>query len=401
MSGPAERPGDGRSRVALLTYSTRPRGGVVHTLYLAEALHHLGEPVHVFALGDPDSGFYRPMSAPHTILPAPRPEGTLEERVFRTIEAFTEALRSLPTEAYEIFHAQDCIAARAATTIRNSRGRPTLIRTVHHIDDFTTPALVDCQRRSIVEPDRLLVVSDFWRRSLRQRYGVESIVVTNGVDADRFRRPEGFDPSPVRRRIGAAHRSLFLTVGGIEPRKGSLELIEALARLKAGRSPDTVLAVVGDHAFQDYASYRSEVLDRAAALGLEIGGDVVLLGMVPEGELPSWYWSADAFVFPSVNEGFGLAVLEAMAAGLPVVATDIPVFREYARGGQAILVPPGNAGALAEAMTTVIHEPARREELSAMGRAVAARFTWEQTARQHQAIYRSVLRQAIPLQEAR
>src|SRR5207302_906805 len=69
-------------RIALITYSTRPRGGPVHTVELAEALHDLGCPVHVFAIGDPAAGFYRPLGAPHTIFPGPEPGGTLEERVF-------------------------------------------------------------------------------------------------------------------------------------------------------------------------------------------------------------------------------------------------------------------------------------------------------------------------------
>ena len=67
-------------RIALITYSTRPRGGPVHTVELAEALHDLGCPVHVFAIGDPGAGFYRALGAPHTIFPGPEPRGTLEER---------------------------------------------------------------------------------------------------------------------------------------------------------------------------------------------------------------------------------------------------------------------------------------------------------------------------------
>src|SRR5919201_5145886 len=68
--------------VALITYSTKPRGGVVHTLCLAEALRALGQPVHLFAMGDPTQGFYRPTEAPYTIIPAPAPADTLEERVW-------------------------------------------------------------------------------------------------------------------------------------------------------------------------------------------------------------------------------------------------------------------------------------------------------------------------------
>ena len=219
-------------RVAILTYSTRPRGGVIHALRLAEELHRLAVPVHLFALGDPAAGFFRDVDAPHTIVPAPEPASTLEERVLASLAAMQDALAS-QVGRYEIAHAEDCISARAAAAI-GSGGRPwTVVRTVHHIDDFSTEALVECQRRSVLEPDAVLVVSEFWRDLLRTEYGVEATVVSNGVDADRFARPQGFDPGALREAVGARGRFLFLTVGGIEPRKGSLELIEAMAELKA------------------------------------------------------------------------------------------------------------------------------------------------------------------------
>lgn len=381
-----------KPRVALLTYSTRPRGGVVHALHLAEALHRLGRPIHLFALGDPDVGFFRPTSVPHTIVPAAEPADTLEERVFAAVDVLTDFLSAAVPGVFDVVHAQDCIAARAAVDLRNGGAEFLVVRTVHHVDDFTTEALVDCQRRSIVAPDRVLVVSEHWRRLLREDFGVEATVVTNGVDADRFRRPLRFEPGRVRSRVGAEGRFLFLTVGGIEPRKGSLELVEALAKVKAALDPSPVLAVVGGQSFQDYAGYRERVFERAAALGLEIGRDVVLLGTVPDPELPPWYHAADAFVFPSVKEGWGLVVLEALASGLPVVATDIPVFREYlTEEHDALLVGAGDVGALAEAMLRVASDPALRERLSAAGPSLAGRFTWEACARQHAAVYEEVL----------
>lgn len=385
------RGSEGRPRVALLTYSTKPRGGVVHTLYLAESLHRLGEDVHVFALGDPDEGFFRPTGIPHTIVPAPRPEGTLEERVFRALDRFREGLAGLVPRVYDIVHAQDCIAARVASRLGEADPHLVTVRTVHHVDDFTTPALVDCQRRSILEPDHVLVVSQFWRRALRQEYGVEAGVVTNGVDEERFRRHPGSDWAALRSRVGAQGRVLFLTVGGLEPRKGSLELVEALALVKAAVDPSPVLAVVGGHSFQDHDPYRERVLARADALGLGPSRDLVMLGTVPDAELPCWYWAADALAFPSVKEGFGLAVLEAMAAGLPVVVTDIPVFREYLDEEVALFVPPGDPQALAAALIRLALDPRERERLARAGPGVAARFTWEATARQHGAIYRHLI----------
>jgi glycosyltransferase involved in cell wall biosynthesis len=117
-----------------------------------------------------------------------------------------------------------------------------------------------------------------------------------------------------------------------------------------------------------------------------------VLGTVADAELPSWYHAAGAFVFPSVKEGWGLSVLEALAAGLPVVATDIPVFREYLTHGRtALLAPPGQPGPLARHIVSVVRDERLRKRLKDAGPPLAARFTWEACAREHQAVYHRVI----------
>ena len=380
--------GSTRPRVAMVTYSTKPRGGVVHTLHLAENLHDLGHQVHVFALGDPEAGFFRPLRAPHTILPGPGRDGSLEERVATSMETLVAGLSGRLRGRFDLVHAQDCIAARAGVAVAEQEGGLPVIRTVHHVDDFVSQTLVECQRHSILDPDHLLVVSREWRRRLHEEFGVDAEVVTNGVDGPRFARPSSVDGSDLRARIGARGRFLFLTVGGVEPRKGSLELVEALAKVRTVVSPPPLLAVVGGHSFQDHDAYRQRVLDRAAELGVPVGEAVVVLGTVPEEELPRWYHTADAFVFPSRKEGWGLALLEALAAGLATVATDIPVFREFLGEQDALLVPAGDAGALGDVMVRVASDPELRNRLGRRGPRVAGRFTWRRCAEQHAAIYR-------------
>ena len=378
--------------VALLTYSVKPRGGVVHTLHLAEALHAAGYPVRVVALGDPEEGFFRPVQAPFTIVPAPPRLLTLEERVFASVDALAEGLPALAA-SYPLLHAQDCISARAACRVRDgSRGAPVVIRTVHHVDDFTTQALIDCQRQAISEPDHVLVVSNQWRRILETDYAVSATVVRNGVDVCRFHSADRRLAASLRESIGAAGRPLILTVGGIEPRKGSDTLVRAVALLRDG-GLDPILAVVGGHSFQDYRAYRERVFSLLPELGLEPGRDLALLGTVGDADLPSWYAAADVFAFPSTKEGWGLAVLEAMSAGLPVVASDLPVFREYLTAGRdALLVPVDSPAALAQALTSVIGDPQLAGRLRGAGRTVAARFTWEATAAEHEAIYAALAR---------
>lgn len=380
--------------VGLVTYSVKPRGGAVHTVALAEALHRSGYPVRVFALGDPATGFFRPVRAPVTIIPAPPSLPTLEERVFASVSALAGGLGRLAA-GYPVLHTQDCISARAACRVRdNADGHaaagdraPVVVRTVHHVDDFTSPSLIECQRQAILEPDRILVVSEHWRDILRDQYGTAAQVVHNGVDTARFAAADRAPAAALRRRAGAADRPLILAVGGIEPRKGSDTLVRAIALLRqAGRRP--VLAVVGGHSFQDYRAYRDRVLASLPGLGLRLDDDVVLLGTVPDTELPAWYAAADVFAFPSAKEGWGLAVLEAMSAGLPVVASDLPVFREYLRPGRdALLVPVGDAPALAAALAAVLDDPRLAARLRSAALAVCERFSWARSAAEHRAIY--------------
>jgi glycosyltransferase-like protein len=375
--------------VGLVTYSTKPRGGVVHLLALAEALAKRSFPIEIIALGDEKAGFHRPVDVACSFVAPPEPAPELEARVFDAIDALEAGLVERAGALPPVLHVQDCIAARAALRVRDAGASVRVVRTVHHVDDFTTPALVECQRRSILDPDRVLVVSRTWQQLLADEYGVKADVVTNGVDVDRF----GADPPPgvvaaLRARAGAEDRSLILTVGGIEPRKGTDHLFRALSLLRRRSAHPPVLAIIGGHSFQDHTPYRDRVIASMAILDIEFGRDVALLGTVPDDELAAWYHAADAFAFPSVNEGFGLAVLEAMAAGLPVVLTRLPVFAEYVRFGEdALAVAPGDDEGLAAALEAVAHDGDVRATLPRRGRELAARFSWDTTAQQHIAIY--------------
>jgi glycosyltransferase-like protein len=375
--------------VGLVTYSTKPRGGVVHLLALAEALAKHSFPIEIIALGDEKAGFHRPVDVPCSFVVPPEPAPELEARVFDAIDALEAGLVERAGALPPVLHVQDCIAARAALRVRDAGAPVRVVRTVHHVDDFTTPALVECQRRSILDPDRVLVVSRTWQQLLADEYGVKADVVTNGVDVDRF----GADPPPgvvaaLRARAGAEDRFLILTVGGIEPRKGTDHLFRALSLLRRRWARPPVLAIIGGHSFQDHTPYRDRVIASMAILDLEFGRDVALLGTVPDDEMAAWYHAADAFAFPSVNEGFGLAVLEAMAAGLPVVLTRLPVFGEYVRFGEdALAVAPGDDEGLADALEAVAQDGHVRATLRRRGRELAARFRWDTTAQQHIAIY--------------
>jgi glycosyltransferase-like protein len=364
-------------KIALATYSTRPRGGVVHTLALAEALTDLGHHVDVWTLArGGDVAFFRPVDPTVRVhaVPFPDVEGeTVGERVLRSIALLRAAA---DTAGADIVHAQDCITANAL---------PGCVRTVHHLETFTTPELAACHERAIREPVAHVCVSKAVAHELAHGWGITATVIPNGVDADRFERAAADDPAAVaarrqwREQLGGD--PLVVTVGGIEPRKGSLDLLEAIHRLRTAR-PDVRLAVAGGETLFDYRSYRATFDARCA----EVCAPVEVLGPLPHDELPSFVAAADVFAFPSTKEGFGLAAMEALAAGVPVVTRDLPVLREVfgdaVRYGENI---PSLAAALHAAATGRQH--VRRDA----GRALARAHTWRAAALAHVGLYERLL----------
>ena len=267
-----------------------------------------------------------------------------------------------------------------------------MVRTVHHVDDFRSPSLIACQERSIVAPDRVLVVSTPWIARLRDEFGVDAERVPNGVDAERFRPPrDAGERAAARAEAGLDGELAILTVGGIEPRKGSLTLLRAFAAARRAlpeRHP--VLIVAGGATLFDH---RDEI-DRFHALRerLDLDGTVRVLGPVTDGQLEDLYRAADVFALPSVKEGFGLAVLEALAAGLPAVVSDLDVFQTYlADGDSALMAPVGDHDALAAALVRAAASPELAARLRAGGSAVAARHGWDAAAAAHEASYERFL----------
>jgi glycosyltransferase-like protein len=351
-------------RIALLSYSTKPRGGVVHTLALAEALAALGQDVTVWTLGrGGDTGFFRPVDPRVRLAIVPFvdvAEETVGERILRSIAT----LRAAFTPAdFDVVHAQDCISANAVDRC---------VRTVHHLDHFTTPELAACHERAIVRPFAHVCVSAAVASEVADGWGITATVIPNGVDADRF---ASAPPGPWRERFGR----YVLAVGGIEPRKGTLDLLEAYALLRE-QEPDVRLVIAGGETLFDYRDYREQWEKRAAELDVE----PAVLGTVDHGELPSLVTSASVFAFPSTKEGFGMAAMEALAAGVPVVTRELPVLREVFDGAVRFADdPPGFARELRAALA----DPTSHLDA---GRALAARYTWPAAASAHLALYRTL-----------
>jgi len=186
----------------------------------------------------------------------------------------------------------------------------------------------------------------------------------------------------VKRRYGLPERYL-LQVGTVEPRKNYVTTLRALARIPAGeRIP---LVVVGGFGWK-----YDPVVD--AVSELDLAGWVRFVGYAQLAELPALYQMAQAVIFPSLDEGFGLPVLEAFAAGTPVIASTAGAIPEVA-GDAALLLDPKDDRVLAENLQRILRDPELRERQVAAGRARAALFTWSASAAAHREVYESVVAQ--------
>lgn len=190
-------------------------------------------------------------------------------------------------------------------------------------------------------------------------------------------RPEFFPPQSDEQREACRNRltggrPYLLAVGTIEPRKNYPRLIEAFARVRE-KHPDWRLVIVGREAWGREALH--EAIDRH-----RLADVVQLVGYVTDETVREYLWGAEAIAVPSLYEGFGLPVLEAMACGTPVIISSAGSLPEVA-GNAALAVDPLSVDAITSAILSLAESPSRRHELRELGYAQAARFSWENTAR--------------------
>jgi len=267
-------------------------------------------------------------------------------------------------------------------------GRP-FVMTVHDLERLCFPMAPEAplerlgllaDRLAIRRACHLIAVSHHTRRDLIRWLGVPEeriTVIPNGVNLRVFRPdPRPLFPFPY-----------LLYVGSERPRKNLPRLLEAFALLK--RRPafqNLKLVKVGGPGRSP--AFRRATLEAVRRLGLE--GEVLFVGQRPDADLPAFYTGARALVYPSLYEGFGLPLLEAMACGCPVVASRTSALPEVV-GGAGLLVDPLDPGDLAQALEHLLTEEGLRERLRWAGLERVRAFSWEATARETARVYRQTL----------
>jgi glycosyltransferase involved in cell wall biosynthesis len=239
--------------------------------------------------------------------------------------------------------------------------------------------LVDIAAR---RADAIITVSQSAKRDIVRLYGLaaDRVHVVHEAAAPSFRPiHDSIERERVRRRYGLADR-FILYVGTIEPRKNLPKLIEGFARRRKGGDLPHQLVCAGP-----YGWLSRDIEDRIERLQVEDA--IRFTGYVPFDDLPVLYSLAEMFVFPSLYEGFGLPVIEAMACGTPVVTGHVAALSEVA-GGAVEHVDRLDAESLGEAIVALARSRERRENLSALGLQRSHSFSWDRAARETLEVYR-------------
>lgn len=333
----------------LLPYDTQQPGGVqTHTMALSDALAGLGHESHVFA-----------PSRPFRIGVG----GTRADLAFHPRDLL--ALRRFLRAPRDILHIQEpMLPLLGPLSLLHPGATPTVV-TLHSAEPvagrfyrWTRPI----SRRLLNRADAIVCASEVSRDAAQPVAGPDAAIIHPCLDLSSFRNLQR-NPDP----------QTILFVGRDEPRKGLPVLVEALDRL-----PEAQLVVAGP------------VTEATRALA---DGRVTLLGPLPHHEIASLMRTATCAAFPAVGgEALGLVLVEAMAAGVPVAASDIDGYRIATDdGAAAVLSTPNDPNSLAANLLRLLTDAALREQLAQRGRQAAARFDSHSIAQQHIDLYRSLL----------
>jgi glycosyltransferase involved in cell wall biosynthesis len=356
----------------------RPGGAGVYTTRLAQALDRLGEcELHLLARRGDGDRWHRlaPGAAVHAVVPGARPARLAWEQL--RAPALAAGL------GVDVWHGPHYTVPL--------RLRVPAVTTIHDLTFFDHPewherSKVLFFRRMIPASTRraaaIVAVSGATARAIDEVLEPAAPVLTiaHGVDHDRFRPGPAGDPADLAVLDPLGVRPPYVAfVGTIEPRKAVPILVEAFARL-AGDHRDLRLVLAGADGWGTEEA-------RAAVAASRVATRIVRVRWVPDDALPALLRQAAAVAYPSHEEGFGLPALEALACGAPLVTTAESPMAEVA-GPAALLVPAGNAGALAWALNRVLDDAGVADRLRRDGPGAAASYTWETSARLHLDAYR-------------
>jgi phosphatidylinositol alpha-mannosyltransferase len=351
-----------------------PGGVQEHVKDLAEALIGLGHEVSVISPADDDTPLPSYVVSAGRAVPVPY-NGSVARLAFGFLSA-ARVRRWVKEGAFDVLHVHEPAAPSLSLLACWVADGP-IVATVHtaiprsRAMHAAAPAL----QTALEKISGRIAVSEAARTTLVEHMGGDAVLIPNGVAVARYERAQPLPGWP-----GEGGTLGFL--GRIdEPRKGLDVLLRAFPLLAAGR-PGLRLLIAGPGDLDARVPVPAGVRDR-----------VIMLGQVSQQDKESFYHSVDVFCAPNTGgESFGIVLIEAMAAGAPIVASDLDAFRLVLRGGRAgELFPTGDPQALADAAARLLDEPPLRARLSAAAREAVRGYDWPVVARDVVKVYEAVV----------
>jgi glycosyltransferase involved in cell wall biosynthesis len=318
------------------------------------------------------------VSARRTPLPS-------EGRTRKYINGLRYWRTALPREGFDLFEALSLPlvkppAGRTLLTIHDIRGMRAESRLLERA------AYNVFFERSLRSADHVITVSEAMKRELLDYFpGTPISVIYNGLNAHVFDTVTESDLQAVRLKYGLA-KEFVLAVGHLERRKNYLRLVDAMARLR-DRGRSCSLLIIGNDSGE-----RKSIDERIKSSNLS--GSVKILSGLSDLEIRSCFKLCSMFVFPSSYEGFGIPILEAMAAGRPMALSDIPVFREITQD-TGVYFPHDDTEAIAFAIEKVLSSSTDRARLIEYGSERVQAFSFQNLARQMEDLYRSLISKSL------
>ena len=282
------------------------------------------------------------------------------------------------------------VVGRMAGALFRSQGLAVVAHYHNQYDDKweRDPAMLSLERRLVASTDAMIAVSESVRRHVADNIGVDEQridVIPNGVDASAF---TGVDRSDARRALLLdATRPVVGLIGRITEQKGQDDFVEAALAIAVER-PEPLFVMVG---FAEDAELQQRLRQKIAVFGLS--DRIRFLGN--RDDMASVYAALDLVVAPSRWEGFGMMLIEAMAAGRPIVATRVGAIPEIVRDRRTgVLVEPRDAQALARAITGMLDDPQRRIAMGEAGQLESIRYGWSNATAQTAAVYERALQRS-------
>ena len=355
-----------------------PGGVQYHVRDLAETLRGMGHHVEVLTPAEREESLTDPwITFAGRTVPVPY-NGSMASMQFGPLSA-ARVRRWLRDGRFDVVHVHDPASPSVGLLVCMMAEGP-IVATFHaaSVRSRWLAAVGPVARPWLEKISGRIAVSDFARRLQVEHLGGDAVVIPNGVHVAPF----AHGPTLPGRRRGVDGPTVGFLGRYDEPRKGLPVLLDAM-RTVVRSHPGAQLLIAG----------RGDAAELRRLVGEDLHPHVALLGELSEADKAAFLRSVDVYCAPNLlGESFGVILLEALAAGAPIVASDLDAFASVLDGGEAgVLVPRGDASALGRALGDLLDDPDRRAELSARGATVAAAYDWEVLARRILTVYETVV----------